>query len=73
MGKLGEDRDVVGPFIERLLQRLRERHPGVDLTLDDITVTVEVSLGGPGGLGALSASNRLRRMLSDMNKEGVVL
>lgn len=70
--KIVEDRDVVAPFIERTLLRLREKHPGV--TMDDVTVLIEVRVPGSPTLGECeSAVVRLRRMLRDMDKEGVVL
>lgn len=63
--KIVEDRDVVEPFIQRLMQRLQERLPRENIRLEDISLTIEVRvLNGPA---------RLLRMLDDMLKEGVVL
>ncbi len=70
LSKLVEDRDVVAPFVERLLLRLAEKYPGV--TLADVTLSIDVLR--PSGPGVPSdASIRIRRMLSEMDREGVVL
>ncbi len=70
LSKLVHDRDVVEPFIARLVERLRERHPGI--TLDDITVSIEVDVRA-GNPFDEPARLRFLRMLRDMDKEGVVL
>lgn len=71
LSNLKEDRDVVEPFVERLLVRLREKHP--DVTLSDITISIEVSRPGSVFDPLGSASIRIRRMLDEMAKEGVVV
>lgn len=42
---LVEDRDVVDPFVDRLMARLGERHP--DLRPEDVVILVEVRASGP--------------------------
>lgn len=67
-----EDRDVVGPFVERIMLRLRERHPGI--TPDAVTILIEINPPGDHGPAVdATAANRIRRLLSDMEKEGVTL
>lgn len=66
--KMEEDRDVVRPFVERLLLRLREKHPGSNLTMDDIDIIVEVKVTGPCIDPFGSAAVRIRRMLSEMDR-----
>ena len=67
--KYTEDRDVLEPFVRRTLARVRERHPSV--TLEDITVVIEVKTPSPNV--GLDAKLRFARLLSDMDREGVVL
>lgn len=71
MMKIVEDRDVVEPFLERLLLRLRERHP--QITMDDVTMLIEVRVPGASVDPLSPAAIRIRRLLADMDKEGVVL
>lgn len=72
LSKIAEDRDVVEPFVGRLLQRLRDKYPHLDITADCVTVLIEVNLPNSDG-GAVGASIRIRRMLAEMEKEGVTL
>lgn len=70
LSKLKEDRDVVEPFIERLMQRLRAIYP--DCKPEHVTLSIEVLR--PSGPTALTdAQIRIRRMLAEMAKEDVVL
>lgn len=66
--KLKEDRDVVEPFIERLMQRLRERHP--DVRPEHVSLHIVVNLPG---VPARNPFFDAYRMLADMEKEGVVI
>lgn len=69
LANIKEDRDVVEPFVERLLLRLREKHPELELTTDDLSVVIEVR--PRRGYSLAATSIRIRRMLSDMEKEGI--
>jgi len=70
LSKLREDRDVVEPFVDRLMMRLRAVYP--DVRLEHVTLSIEVLR--PSGPGVLSdAQVRIQRMLADMAKEGVVI
>ncbi len=62
---LKDDRDVVEPFAERLLLRLRQKHPNEDIRLGDIDLTI--------GLRLLNGPAQIHRMLDDMIKESVVI
>jgi hypothetical protein len=73
VAKLHEDRDVVEPFVDRLVQRLREKHPELNITAEDVSLSIEVRPRGAVIDPLSQAALRLRRMLSDMDKEGVVL
>ena len=68
LSKLKEDRDVVEPFIERLMQRLREKHPHI--ALEDVSLHIEVSL--PAG-ATRNPFFDVYRLLVEMDKEGVVI
>lgn len=65
--KLVEDRDVVEPFAERMLQRLREKHPGKTITLDDVVFRVEVAVREDRDR-PWAAYIEASRMLATMNK-----
>lgn len=71
LDNIKEDRDVVEPFVERLLQRLRERHPTLDITRDDISVFIEVRPQNPQPMDA--ARIAIRRMLREMEEDGVII
>ena len=70
LNTLREDVDVVRPFAERLLQRVREHHPHA--TMSDIELRLAVTErgfgGGPGSQETVAGAHKL---LSDMVKESV--
>lgn len=58
-----EDIDVAKPFFERLLLRAREKHPGTEIRIEDISIKVEIRL--------LNTSSKIHRLLDDIVKEGI--
>ncbi len=70
LGDIKDDRDVVEPFVERLMLRLRAVHP--DVRPEHVTLSIEV-LRPSGPDSSSDASKRIRRMLAEMAKEGVVI